>query len=148
MSTAADLMFALADLGPRVPKTEGSLKSVRLLQSQYETLGFTVFLQHFPQGTNIVCRKRFGSSNTDVPENSDAPIIFMGSHYDTTPGSKGLGDNASGCSATWGAAHKVIRWFEQTNRTDSKESKALTDPFIPPRTCQKTFWVESRLWLT
>lgn len=68
----------------------------RLLQARLEDAGWTVTLQPFPDGVNLVARQPDTDPTLDPAIARTAETLIVGAHYDSVAASPGADDNASG----------------------------------------------------
>lgn len=84
---------------PRVPGTTAHARAAAYVRESFERLGLrTTIERHGPDGDNIIAE--FGR-----PEQ---PLVVVGAHYDSVPGSPGADDNASGVAALLEIAHALV----------------------------------------
>jgi Zn-dependent M28 family amino/carboxypeptidase len=112
MSTAADgadrekrlrqHVEALAQK-PRSPLSPEHRSAGEMIRAHMEQAGFTVREDRFTEsgftGVNLLTEP--------LPERADLPLLIVGAHYDTVPGSPGADDNASAVAALL----ELARWI-------------------------------------
>ncbi len=80
---------------PRVPGTRGHQKAAEYIQGHLIRSGWGVETARFSaaglDGVNLLTRP--------WPESDDLPLLIVGAHYDSIPGSAGADDNASAVAA-------------------------------------------------
>jgi aminopeptidase YwaD len=88
---------------PRLPLSPEHRRAAEMIRAHLEQAGFTVREDRFTEsgftGVNLL---------TDpLPERADLPLLIVGAHYDTVPGSPGADDNASAVAALLEMAHWI-----------------------------------------
>jgi Zn-dependent M28 family amino/carboxypeptidase len=80
---------------PRTPGSAEHRRSAEHVAGRLQAAGFVVEEMHFRSagrdGLNLLTRPR--------PDRADLPLVLIGAHYDTVPGSPGADDNASAVAA-------------------------------------------------
>lgn len=88
---------------PRMPGSPEHLAAAEHIRAHLQEAGFSVQRERF-QGP-----ERFGTNllTQPLPENEALPLLVIGAHYDSVPGSPGADDNASAVAALL----EVARWL-------------------------------------
>ena len=73
---------------PRVPGSPGWVQAQSLCEQRLRSLGYSVELQQYDTGTNVIGVRR-GSREPNLQ-------VLVSAHYDSVPNSQGADDNASG----------------------------------------------------
>jgi Zn-dependent M28 family amino/carboxypeptidase len=88
---------------PRPPGTLAHHQAADYIRDQLRQAGFAVEDVKFSEagftGTNLLTRP--------LPDNPDLPLVIIGAHYDSVPGSPGADDNASAVAALL----ELARWI-------------------------------------
>ena len=88
---------------PRPPGSPAHRQAADYIRDQLQRAGFRVDTEGFSeegfQGTNLLTRP--------LPDRPDLPLVIIGAHYDSIPGSPGADDNASAVAALL----KLARWI-------------------------------------
>ncbi|MGE3806044.1 MAG: M28 family peptidase [Gemmataceae bacterium] len=79
---------------PRPPGTEAHQQAARYIQQHFQLAGFQVDVQCFEEA-GLECLNVVAG----VPEQFATPLVVLGAHYDSVPGSPGADDNASAVAA-------------------------------------------------
>jgi aminopeptidase YwaD len=88
---------------PRVPTSRAHRDAEDYIAGQFQAAGFAVQeAGYLPEGTP--CTNLFGRL---LPENTEHPLVIIGAHYDTVPGTPGADDNASAVAALL----ELARWL-------------------------------------
>jgi Zn-dependent M28 family amino/carboxypeptidase len=87
---------------PRPPGSAAHRQAADYIEEHLHQAGFAVdrvkFLEASLSGTNLLTRP--------LPEQADLPLLIIGAHYDSVPGSPGADDNASAVAALL----ELARW--------------------------------------
>jgi Zn-dependent M28 family amino/carboxypeptidase len=88
---------------PRPPGSPAHRQAADYIRDQLQRAGFSVDTENFSeegfQGTNLLTRP--------LPDRPDLPLVIIGAHYDSIPGSPGADDNASAVAALL----ELARWI-------------------------------------
>jgi Zn-dependent M28 family amino/carboxypeptidase len=88
---------------PRLPSSPEHHQAGEYIHAQLREAGFTVEESRFTEsgfaGTNLLTQP--------LPVKSDHPLLIVGAHYDSVPGSPGADDNASAVAALLELAHWI-----------------------------------------
>jgi Zn-dependent M28 family amino/carboxypeptidase len=80
---------------PRTPGSRGHSQAAAYIRSHLEETGLVVEVARFKEadfvGSNLLARF--------YPQRADLPLVIVGAHYDSVPGTPGADDNASGVAA-------------------------------------------------
>lgn len=88
---------------PRVPTSRAHRDAEDYIAGQLQAAGFAVQeAGYLPEGTP--CTNLLGRM---LPENTQHPLVIIGAHYDTVPGTPGADDNASAVAALL----ELARWL-------------------------------------
>jgi Zn-dependent M28 family amino/carboxypeptidase len=104
-SLRSDLRRHLVELArePRPPGSAGHVQARRHILATLQDAGFQVEERRFEgpgfDGFNVLTRP--------IPDRADLPLVIVGAHYDSVPGSPGADDNASGVAALLALADHV-----------------------------------------
>jgi len=104
---ALDVTERLVAIGVRTAGSDEDFATQGLLQELLTERGWTVELQPFdlPQGgtsANVI-------ASTDGRGRLDGPVVVVGAHFDTVPGTVGANDNASGTGVVVALATALAR---------------------------------------
>lgn len=88
---------------PREPGTPEHRHAREYIADQLRTAGFTVRQAIYPHG-RCACSSLL---TEPVPDQADLPLLVIGAHYDSVPGSPGADDNASAVAALLELAHWI-----------------------------------------
>jgi Zn-dependent M28 family amino/carboxypeptidase len=104
-SLHSDLRRHLVNLArePRPPGSPGHACARRHVLTTLEHAGFEVEERRF-EGSGL---DGFNIFTRPIPERDDMPLLIVGAHYDSVPGSPGADDNASGVAALLAVADHV-----------------------------------------
>ncbi len=108
--SAADLRSHVNRLAamPRPARSPAHRQAAACIQEHLERAGFTVERDAFGDGgVNLLTRP--------LPDQADLPLVIIGAHYDSLPGTPGADDNASAVAAllelaAWVGPHTSPRW--------------------------------------
>lgn len=88
---------------PREPGTKEHRQAREYVEGQLQSAGFPVNKSIYPYG-RLACTNLL---TTPVPDAPDLPLVVIGAHYDSVPGSPGADDNASAVAALLELAHWI-----------------------------------------
>jgi Zn-dependent M28 family amino/carboxypeptidase len=92
---------------PRTPGSQEHSQAADYIRRHYEQAGLVVEETRFQQagfvGINLLARP--------FPRRADLPLLIVGAHYDSIPGSPGADDNASAVAALLELAHWMSTRF-------------------------------------
>src|SRR5262249_25406460 len=88
---------------PRTPGSWEHGQAATYIRTHLEKTGLLLEEAHFREagltGLNLLARAR--------PQRADLPLLIVGAHYDSVPGTPGADDNASGVAALL----ELARWL-------------------------------------
>jgi len=86
---------AVLAAGPRLPGSDGHRRAAAYIRERLDHAGFSVRESRFREsgfaGVNLLAGP--------VPDRPELPLLIVGAHYDSVPGSPGADDNASAVAA-------------------------------------------------
>lgn len=94
----ADVHHLAVTIGPRPAGTRPEAQAARFIAGRLAALGYSVRCQPFP----LPGGRR--SANVVATRSASQPLLLVGAHYDSRPGSPGAEDNASGVAVLLEAA--------------------------------------------